>query len=327
MARAPVPTSSPPAPDKAHGPQWSGALLAAGALIWVLAAAGFVLLADFNSMDGTTVTLIAAAVFMPALLVSACLYLAAIARDLRREALHLQRSSDDLRRVLSERKHEAAALSPVAQSRIDALSNAQEQTDTRLTLFFSHRARDQITPQGAAVADDAQPALALGDIGQSAPAGPTPAELIRALHFPEDENDTEGFDALRRALNDTRCAPLIRCAQDVLTRLAQDGIYMDDLRPDRARPEFWRAFANGARGALIAPLGGIRDRSCLALTSGRMRNDADFRQAAHLFLREFDKVFADFEKQADDAQIAAMADTRSARAFMLLGRVSGVFSR
>lgn len=327
MALAPIPTTPPPRSNGEKSGPKSGTALAVGIAIWLLAAAGFALTSDFGSMDGTAISVLAAAFFMPALLITGLLYLAVIAADLRRETLQLQRTSDELRRVLSQQKHEAAPLSPVAQSRIDALSNAQEQTDTRLTLFFSHRARDRAAPQGTAALDDAQPTLALGDMAQSAPDTPSTADLIRALHFPEDEKDTEGFDALRKALNDTRCAPLIRCAQDVLTRLAQDGIYMDDLRPDRARPEFWRAFANGARGALIAPLGGIRDRSCLALTSGRMRNDVDFKQAAHLFLREFDKVFADFEKQADDAQIAAMADTRSARAFMLLGRVSGVFSR
>ncbi|MBR3371556.1 MAG: hypothetical protein IKG52_13095 [Rhodobacteraceae bacterium] len=327
MARAPIPTNSPATPRHAvMAPR--GFLVGTIGAIWLLAALGFVLLADFGSMDRTTLGLIAAAFIMAATLVSGALYLAAVAADLRRETVQLQHLSDEMQRVISEHKRDTLPLSPVAQSRIDALSSAQEQTDSRLTLFFSHRARDRAATTGAApAADDAQPALALGDMSQSAPDTPTPTDLIRALHFPEDENDTEGFNALRKALNDTRCAPLIRCAQDVLTRLAQDGIYMDDLRPDRARPEFWRAFATGTRGALIAPLGGIRDRSCLALTSGRMRNDVEFRQAAHLFLREFDKVFAEFEKQADDAQIAAMADTRTARAFMLLGRVSGVFSR
>jgi hypothetical protein len=58
-----------------------------------------------------------------------------------------------------------------------------------------------------------------------------------------------------------------------------------------------------------------------------MRSDPEFRAAAHLFLREFDKVLSAFEPTADDAQIAALSDTRSARAFMLLGRVNGVFSR
>lgn len=227
----------------------------------------------------------------------------------------------ELRRQMAEPP--VAPVSPIAQSKLDAIAAAQEQTDTRLTLFFSRRARAPEKSTG----NDGEPLLALGEpLAQSAaPLGP--GLLIRALHFPEDADDADGFDALRLALADARTAPLIRAAQDVLTHLAQEGIYMDDLRPDRARPEFWRAFAQGTRGPMIAPLGGIRDRSCLALTAARMRNNPEFKAAAHLFLREFDKVLAAFEPDADDAQIAALSETRSARAFMLLGRVSGVFSR
>jgi hypothetical protein len=56
-----------------------------------------------------------------------------------------------------------------------------------------------------------------------------------------------------------------------------------------------------------------------------MRQDTIFRDAAHHFLRTFDFSFQDFEKTATDAEIAALADTRTARAFMLLGRVTGIF--
>lgn len=101
---------------------------------------------------------------------------------------------------------------------------------------------------------------------------------------------------------------------------------MDDLVPDRARPEIWRRFAEGQRGRPIATLGGIRDRSSLALTAARMRNDPIFRDAVHHFLRKFDQVFSAFEKTATDQEIAALAETRTARAFMLLGRVAGVFT-
>jgi hypothetical protein len=31
--------------------------------------------------------------------------------------------------------------------------------------------------------------------------------------------------------------------------MSQDGIYMDDLRPDRSRPEVWRRFAKVSAGA------------------------------------------------------------------------------
>ena len=86
-----------------------------------------------------------------------------------------------------------------------------------------------------------------------------------------------------------------------------------------------RKLARGERGRAIAGLGGVRDRSCLALTAGRMKTDSIFRDAAHHFLRQFDKTFIEFEADASDADIAALAETRTARAFMLLGRVTGTF--
>jgi hypothetical protein len=100
---------------------------------------------------------------------------------------------------------------------------------------------------------------------------------------------------------------------------------MDDLRPDMARPEIWRRFAQGARGRAVAALGGVRDRSSLALSAGRMKQDPIFRDAAHHFLRLFDKSFVEFEAQATDSEIQSFAETRTARAFMLLGRVAGTF--
>jgi hypothetical protein len=172
---------------------------------------------------------------------------------------------------------------------------------------------------------DDQPALALGtQAGDMAPVLST-EDFIRALNFPETAEDEVGFASLRRALKDRSASQLIQASQDVLTLLSQDGIYMDDLRPDRARPEIWRQFASGARGRAIAPLGGIRDRSSLTLTNARMKQDPIFRDAAHHFLRRFDKSFAVFEASASDGEISALADTRTARAFMLLGRVAGTF--
>ena len=80
-----------------------------------------------------------------------------------------------------------------------------------------------------------------------------------------------------------------------------------------------------ARGRAIASLGGVHDRSSLALSAGRMKQDPIFRDAAHHFLRLFDRMFAEFETTASDADISALSDTRTARAFMLLGRVAGTF--
>ena len=174
-------------------------------------------------------------------------------------------------------------------------------------------------------AEDDQPALSLGTPAEALQPPLANDDLIRALHFPETAEDEEGFAALRRALKDRSTARLIQAAQDILTLMSQDGIYMDDLRPDMARPDIWRAFAKGERGRTIGTLGGIHDRSSLALVAGRMREDPIFRDAAHHFLRRFDQLFAQYEPNLTDEDISAFGGTRTARAFMLLGRVAGTF--
>ena len=215
---------------------------------------------------------------------------------------------------------------PTVEKKLDEIAAAQKQTtETVVATFASSRHRPaQAAPVGTDT-DAEQPTLALGTAADEIQPPLPPGDFIRALNFPETPDDQEGFRTLRRALQDRSAAKLVRSAQDVLTLLSQDGIYMDDLRPDRARPEIWRKFANGERGASVAALGGVRDRSCLALTSGRMRQDPIFRDAAHHFLRQFDRTFSEFEPRVTDQEIGDLAETRTARAFMLLGRVSRTF--
>ena len=176
-------------------------------------------------------------------------------------------------------------------------------------------------------ADSAQSSLKFdGPLDEAEPAEAVDVDdLIRAINFPENAEDEAGFEALRRTLIDRRIATLIQASQDVLTLLSQDGIYMDDLTPTPAAPGTWRRFAGGQRGAAVAALGGISDRSSLALSSGRMKSDPAFRDAALLFLRRFDDVLSTFEPRMADAQLTRFATTRTARAFMLLARVTGTF--
>jgi len=245
-------------------------------------------------------------------------------RALRAEAAGLQATLDAMR----------AQVKPLAESKLDGLVLTGRQTGTVLGNFTSRRDQAQSQPSAdrkAALAlpvvraSEAEPSLALGTPPEDLRAPLSVAHFIRALQFPETAEDREGFRALRLALEDRNTAKLIRAAQDVLTLLSKEGIYMDDLVPDRARPEVWRRFAAGERGRTIAALGGIRDRSSLALTAARMREDTVFRDAGHHFLRSFDKTFAAFEPNATDEDLGALADTRTARAFMLFGRVTGTF--
>ncbi|MBI1170287.1 hypothetical protein GC209_02705 [bacterium] len=243
-------------------------------------------------------------------------------RGLRAEAARLQATVDSLRTAPPASQLRASAQGE--RRGAEPAGSFTSRRDSALTVPSADRRTALAAPRAAPLAEE-QPGLALGTPTDEPGAPLSMADFVRAIHFPEDPDDTEGFRALRLALADRSSAKLIRASQDVLTLLAQEGIYMDELSPDRARPELWRKFAAGERGRAIAGLGGIRDRSCLALTASRMREDTVFRDAAHHFLRSFDKAIAAIEPQASDSELSALSDTRTARAFMLFGRVTGTF--
>ncbi|RJE80426.1 hypothetical protein [Paracoccus sp. JM45] len=149
--------------------------------------------------------------------------------------------------------------------------------------------------------------------------------LIRALNFPDGPDDQEAIDALRLSLKDPANSRVLRSAQDVVTLMAGRDVYMDNMPPEAARPDVWRRFADGERGSAVAALGGIHDPEAMEIVTGMMDQDEVFRDTAQHFLRNFDSLIERVVPELDDIQISVLADTRSARAFMLLGRVSGIF--
>lgn len=277
------------------------------------------------------------AIFMPVAMAWVAAMAAKSSRVMREESARLQTAIDALRQAYVAQNQKTAGGSDASVARkLDQIAAAQRKTETTLAMFTSsreprpapregERSAERTPTEPARPADD-QPTLALGTPAEAMSPPLAQDDLIRALNFPETAEDEEGFAALRRALRDRSAKQLVQAAQDVLTLLSQDGIYMDDLRPDMARPEIWRRFAAGERGRTIASLGGVRDRSSLALSAARMKSDPIFRDAAHHFLRLFDRGFVSFEQTATDSEIQALADTRTARAFMLLGRVAGTFN-
>lgn len=334
----PAPQAARPA--AAAGPGLGAAeIVAAGlAVVWVAAVGVYLWAGGSGAAEaahpGPVLTLLV--VFLPLALIWAAITTFRSVRLLRAEAARLQASVDAMRSAyLASQQIGAAMLKPSVEKRLDEIAQSARHTETAIATFTSRRDAALTVPSAdrkAALAAprpsqpaDEQPGLALGTPADDLRPPLSVADFIRALQFPESPDDREGFRALRLALEDRSVAKLIRAAQDVLTLLAQEGIFMDDLKPDLARPELWRKFAMGERGRSIAALGGVRDRSSLALTAGRMREDPVFRDAAHHFLRAFDKTFAVFEKNASDADLADLAETRTARAFMLFGRVTGTF--
>jgi hypothetical protein len=305
---------------------------AAMSLVWLMAIAAYVWTApEGTSSLGLVLTLLV--VFLPLALIWAAVITLRSVRALRAEAQRLQATVEAMRAAYVQSQQ--ATTKPSVEKKLEELAASAKHTETVLATFTSRR--DQTLTQASAdrkaalvsprpaPPEQEQPGLALGTPAEEMRAPLAVADFIKALQFPETPDDKDGFRALRLALEDRTTAKLIRAAQDVLTLLAQEGIYMDDLKPDRARSELWRRFAAGERGRAIAALGGVRDRSSLALTAGRMREDTVFRDAGHHFLRCFDKTFAAFEPNASDEELAELADTRTARAFMLFGRVTGTF--
>lgn len=330
----PGPLSRPEDP-RGRGIEIAGAALS---LIWVLLILGYVLIMPPGSdaqTFGLVMTLLM--VFLPVALIWVVVITLRSVRDLRAEAARLQATVEAMRTSYVQSQSQMPVPSQGKSSverKIDEIAAVTKQAETVLATFTSRRDTGLTVPSADRKAalvkapsepGSEQPGLALGSPAEDLRAPLSVADFIRALQFPETPDDKAGFRALRLALEDRTVAKLIRSAQDVLTLLSQDGIYMDDLKPDLCQPDLWRRFAAGERGRSIASLGGIRDRTSLALTAARMKADPVFRDAAHHFLRTFDKTFAAFEANATDAELADLSDTRTSRAFMLLGRVTGTF--
>lgn len=317
--------------------------LIAGALsaLWLLAVTVFLVFASGQSdgtgprVDAVRFVMTILAVFMPVALIWVAAAAARSSRVLREESARLQAAVNAMRHTYIQQQQSGASnVSPAFEKKLEEIAAAQRKTEEKIARFTSVRPGAEMarapapraSAEQASRADEAdQPALELGTPAEALAPPLLIDDFIRAINFPENPEDKEGFRALRRALQDRRVSKLVQAAQDVLTLLSQDGIYMDDLSPDHAAPDVWRRFAQGERGPAIAALGGIRDRSSLALAAGRMRQDTIFRDSVHHFLRRFDHTFSEFEKSATDEEISRLADTRTARAFMLLGRVAGTF--
>lgn len=302
-------------------------------LLWLAGTAIFFLvlapLGVFSQSGGALqFVMVGLAIFMPVAMIWVAATAARSSKVMREESQRLQTAIDAIRQAyVAQNQAGPIASQPSVAKKLDEIAAAQRKTETTLATFSSTRepAPARATAPPAPAVETDQAALPLGTTVEEIQPPLAQSDFIKALNFPENAEDKDGFAALRRALKDRTTAQLVQASQDVLTLLSQDGIYMDDLRPDMARPEIWRRFAAGERGRAIAALGGVRDRSSLALSAARMKQDTIFRDAAHHFLRLFDKTISAFAEHATDAEISELSDTRTARAFMLLGRVAGTF--
>ncbi|WP_341211759.1 hypothetical protein [uncultured Limimaricola sp.] len=254
-------------------------------------------------------------VVVPLALIWIGLFASHASRSAREESHRLRAEIQTLQRSLRTQAR-GGGLPAELDRRLAGIERASRQTETALAGFGVMRPEPAPEPEAEAPEPTPPPPPALGR-----------AEMARALNFPDSDQDLEGFAALRAALRDTRARQLIQASQDVLTLLSQDGIYMDDLAPPPAPADAWRALARGERGEPLAPLAGGLDADGMAgIAAARMGEDTIFRDTAQHFLRLFDRMLDDYCDGAQDEEIALLAETRTGRAFRLLGAAAGNFS-
>lgn len=257
-------------------------------------------------------------------------------RRLRAERVAAAAERDEIHAMLA--RLEERALGSVEEERaalIEMLLRVESQqqgAERALTALLERREADdglarlrRAQAQRVRQEDGAQPLLPLAPAESADMPPPDWGEVLRALNFPRDQEDRDGFRALRAARRDHHLAECLQAAEDVLTLLSQDGIYMDDLVPAEVPPETWIAFANGERGAGVRGLGAIEDEAALAIARGRVRSDPVFRDSTLHFLRRFEPVLRRMADEAREAEIHALGATRTGRAFMLLARIHGAF--
>ncbi|WP_308915443.1 hypothetical protein [Jannaschia sp. LMIT008] len=289
-------------------------------LAW-LAFVNFVFLAmdtgemPFDTPDGFVATIIG--IFLPIGLIWIGAATIRMVRTLRQEGRRLQDSVDGLRGTyvdaLKAVRNPASGTGDrdaTTKVLLEEVQRRQTLLDVRLAGLSRARLPRPAAPEPAPKPVQPDPVP---------PGGIAVDDFVRAVDFPENDRDDEGFRILRRALDHRPTAQALVAAQEVFAMLAEDGLYVDDLRVDPARAAEWRAFLAGRLRDASAP-GAMRDGAVQAMTLVRMREDPSFRDAARAFLQAFRAAARDVEPRATDPQLDDLARTRSARAYLLLAR-------
>lgn len=282
--------------------------------LWLVMVAGFWLLGPDAQGSASGLMRLASimAVLLPVALIWVAVGLAAAIAALRAEAADLRLRLGQMRDTVPQPRP-GPGLPPAQPARAEARPATRSAPEPARPASPVARAAGQDGRQTAMRFDAPEP------VNVDA------ADLIRALNFPEGPDDVETIAALRAALRDHDTSRVIRSAQDVITLMAENGLYMDHLQPPEPDPALWRRFAEGMRGPQMQRIAAIEGDGALDLTLAMLKGDEIFRDSAHHFLRHFDLLLTRIGGELDDRQLQQLADTRSARAFMLLGRAANVF--
>ncbi len=146
--------------------------------------------------------------------------------------------------------------------------------------------------------------------------------LIRAFNLPNDENDAEGYDAIDAAVRIESIATLLENSHQLLYTLADYDLIMDDLEIDLGLISTWRKYATDSTEGTVSSLGGTGTYLEIDKVSSIVNENSDFEERASTFNSHMDKFISQAIPQLKDEEIRKLAQTRTFRAFLLLGQVS-----
>ena len=145
--------------------------------------------------------------------------------------------------------------------------------------------------------------------------------LIRAFNMPNDENDSEGYDAIEAAIKIESLDNLLRNSHELLITLADYDLIMDDLEIDMGLITTWRRFAADSAVGMVSSLGGTGTFVEIDKVSSILAENSNFESLANTFNKQMEEFISRVIPQLSDDEIRKLAQTRTFLAFLLLGQV------
>ena len=145
--------------------------------------------------------------------------------------------------------------------------------------------------------------------------------LIRAFNMPNDENDSEGYDAIDAVIKIESLDNLLRKSHELLIILAGHDLIMDDLEIDMGLITTWRRFAEDSAVGMVSSLGGTGTFVEIDKVSSIVTENSNFESLANTFNKQMEEFISKVIPQLSDDEIRELAQTRTFLAFLLLGQV------
>lgn len=134
--------------------------------------------------------------------------------------------------------------------------------------------------------------------------------------------------AMKTASEDPDIVALMTAGEAIEKDLLDDGVFLEDLRPDHAPTSVWVRFIQGERGDAVRVLEGIDDDIASAIVRGKLRRTPGFRASALKFATLYINLLERaVEEIGADQRLVELAESRMGRAFIALAGPLGLFEQ